>query len=106
MQLANGNRNFIIKSPHFLLGSSPSLRAGERGALWQSPRPVLFLRRVGGAEVLKGKAGDAPPLDHLARGHSPDEIRRLAALAGKPAPQKKRRSPARSKTARTLALAG
>ena len=29
-----------------------------------------------------------------------------AALAGKPAPQKKRRSPARSKTARTLALAG
>jgi hypothetical protein len=29
-----------------------------------------------------------------------------AALAGKPAPNKKRRSPARSKTARTLALAG
>ena len=29
-----------------------------------------------------------------------------AALARKPAPQKKRRSPARSKTARTLALAG
>ena len=29
-----------------------------------------------------------------------------AALAGKPARQKKRRSPARSKTARTLALAG
>jgi len=29
-----------------------------------------------------------------------------AALAGKPAPQKKRRSPARSKTARTLAVAG
>jgi Protein of unknown function (DUF2934) len=29
-----------------------------------------------------------------------------AALAGKPAPKKKRRSPARSKMARTLALAG
>jgi hypothetical protein len=29
-----------------------------------------------------------------------------AALAGKPAPKKKRRSSARSKTARTLALAG
>jgi hypothetical protein len=61
---------------------------------------------VFGSDMLKGKAGDAPPLDHLARGHSPDEIRRLAALAGKPAPKKKRRSPARSKAARTLALAG
>jgi hypothetical protein len=56
-QLANGNRNFIIKSPHFLLGRLRHCALGRGVRCGKVPGPSSSCGGSGALRCLRGKPG-------------------------------------------------